>query len=321
MPVKEHDLDVAISFKSEDANLANDIRGRLGTSLDTFVYTAKQEELAGTDGLETLKMVFRHRVKLVVILFRAGWGKTPWTRVEMEAITDRFLKEGPGFLFVITLDSAPPPPWLPDKLIRFSLADFGLEQAVGAIKARALEVGSVLHHPSPAERARLAAEEAEFGKNRARLLRSEDGVQQAAAAATELFRLISERAAEAKNAAPTLGLEHGLADVAIGLRTPSVGLHVHYSNHIINVLDEARLFIREYVGSIILPGQRAYYVQEPKELTKEVFQPDISRATGWGWVADDGPVRTSDDIADHCIRKFFALVNLHSAGKLPNPWL
>jgi len=110
MPVEEHDLDVAISFKSEDANLATDIRGRLGKSLDTFVYTAKQEELAGTDGLETLRKVFRHRAKLVVILFRSGWGETPWTRVEMEAITDRFLKQGPGFLFVITLDSAPPPP-------------------------------------------------------------------------------------------------------------------------------------------------------------------------------------------------------------------
>jgi len=321
MPVEEHDLDVAISFKSEDANLATDIRGRLGKSLDTFLYTAKQEELAGTDGLETLRKVFRHRAKLVVILFRSGWGETPWTRVEMEAITDRFLKQGPGFLFVITLDSAPPPPWLPDKLIRFSLADFGVEQAVGGIKARALEIGSVLHHPSPAERARLAAEEAEFGKNRARILRSEEGMRQAAAAAKELIRLISEHAAEAENAAPTLGMEHGLTDVAIGLRTASVGLHVYYSNPIINVLDQARLLIRECAGSIILPGQRALYVQEPKELTKEVFQPDISRATGWGWVADDGPIRTSEDIANHCMRKFFALVDLDSAGKLPNPWL
>jgi hypothetical protein len=319
MPTEKHDLDVAISFKSEDASLANDIRGRLGKSLDTFVYTAKQEELAGTDGLETLRKVFRHRAKLVVILFRSGWGETPWTRVEMEAITDRFLKEGPGFLFVITLDSAAPPPWLPDKLLRFNLDDFGVEQAVGAIKARALEVGSVLHYPSSAERARLAAEEAEFGKERARLLRSEEGVQQATAAARDLFRLIAEGAKQAESAAPSLRMEYGLTEVEIGLRTPAVGLHVHYSNRITNVLDEARLYIREFAGTIILPGQSAYYLQEPKELTKEVFRPDISRAVGWGWIADDGAVRTSQDIADHCIRKFFALVDLHSAGKLPNP--
>jgi hypothetical protein len=96
---------------------------------------------------------------------------------------------------------------------------------------------------------------------------------------------------------------------------------VLYSNNIINVLDDARLIVREFARSIILPGQSGLYYEEPKELTKEVFRPDISRATGWGWIADDGPVRTCEDIADHCIRKFFALIDQHSAGKLPNPWL
>lgn len=28
MPIEEHDIDVAISFKSEDANLANDVNKR-----------------------------------------------------------------------------------------------------------------------------------------------------------------------------------------------------------------------------------------------------------------------------------------------------
>lgn len=319
-PTNQHDLDVAISFKSEDAGLASEIRTRIGKSLDTFVYTAKQEELAGTDGLETLRSVFRHRARLVVILLRSGWGETPWTRVEMEAITDRFLKEGPGFLFVVTLDSSPPPPWLPDKLIRFSLADFGVEQAVGAIKARAIESGSALHHVRPAEGARLAAEEKKFGEMRRRLLQTEEGVGQAAAEAKRLILLIAERAREAEQAAPTLQMEHGATNTAIGLRTPGVGLHVHYSNRIINVLDEAMLFIREFSGGIILPGRMEHYFQEPRELTKEVFRPDISRASGWGWVAEGEPLRTSEDIAEYCLRRLFDLVKQHSAGKLPNPY-
>lgn len=99
MPIEKHDVDVAISFKSEDANLATDIRSRLGKSLDTFVYTAKQEELAGTNGLETLRMMFRRRAKLVVILFRTGWGETPWTRVEMEAINGPVPSRGPWVSF------------------------------------------------------------------------------------------------------------------------------------------------------------------------------------------------------------------------------
>lgn len=320
MTAPQHDLDVAISFKSEDVSLAADIRAKIGKSLDTFVYTDKQEEIAGTDGLETLRAVFRYRARLVVILFRAGWGETPWTRVEMEAITDRFLKEGPGFLFVIMLDTSPPPPWLPDKLIRFSLADFGVEQAVGAIKARAMEAGSVLHPVAPADRARIAAEEKEFGDKRRLLLRNEQGVRQAGAEAKRLLQLIASRATEAKEAAPSLQMEHGLSEVAVGIRAPGVGLQVHYANHIINVLDEARLYIREFAGGLILPGQNAYYVQEPRELSEETLRPDISRATGWGWLGDDGVIRTSEDVADRCLRKFFDLVDLNSAGKLPTPW-
>lgn len=142
MAPDSYDLDIAITFVNEDLAFAGDLRDRLGAALNVFVYNAKQEELAGTDGLQSLREIFRHRARLVVILNRARWGKTDWSRVEEEAITDRFLKEGPSFLFVIMMDGSAAPLWLPDKLIRFNLKDFGIEQAVAAIKARAIERGS-----------------------------------------------------------------------------------------------------------------------------------------------------------------------------------
>ena len=113
-----------------------------------------------------------------MVLHRTGWGETPWTRVERLAIEDRFLKDGPAFLFFVMMDSTAPPPRLPETLIRYSIKDFGIEQAVGAIKARAIERGSQPHRPSIAERAARAQEAAAFEQHRKQLARTTEGVRQ-----------------------------------------------------------------------------------------------------------------------------------------------
>lgn len=314
------DLDVAISFLNTDLGLAMDLRERLGTSFDVFVYAAKQQELAGTDGLESFRAAFRHRARLVVILHRDGWGSTPWTRVEQEAITDRFLKEGAGFLFVIMLDESPPPPWLPDRLIRFSLKDFGVEQAVGAIKARALEQGSSMHRPSTAQLAEQAQEAIRFQKQRSALLKSTQGVESARAESQKLIQLLSAKAEELTRAAADLGIEHGSDAQVIVLRTRTVALHLFYQARYTNVLDESVLIVREFHGATILPGQRGFYIQEPKELNRKEFAPDLSQAYGWCWKDRGGEVLTSEQVADGCVSQFLALVQRQAAGELPDLW-
>lgn len=312
-----YDMDIAISFLNNDLGLAQELRELLGSDLDVFLYTEKQVELAGTDGLESFREVFRHRSRLVVILYREGWGHTPWTRVEQEAITDRFLKEGAEFLFVVMLDDSQPPPWLPDKLIRFNLKDFGVEQAVGAIKARALEQGSAIHRPSPATLAEQTQEAVEFQKRRSQLLRTEEGVRAAATEAIRVIKLIEEGTEELQEAARKLGIEHGVDRYAIVVRTGDVALEVAYHNHIVNVLDKARLLIREIAGSVLLPGQHGHYIRDPKELKVTEFFPDVSRAYGWCWRNLEGQVFTSEKIAELSTDKFLALVECHATGELP----
>ena len=236
------DLDVAISFLSKDGGLANSLRDGLGTSLDVFVYDKKQEELAGTDGLETLRDVFRNRAKLVVILFRERWGETEWTRVEKQAVEERFLKEGPQFLFVVMLDDSAPPKWLPAHLIRFNFQDFGLDQAIGAIKARALELGSVVHAPSVAFLAARAREVAEFGKRRSQLLGSDVGARQAADEAKNLMDLIEARADEIMAKEPSLKVEFGANPDWCVIRKELVAVGASYRNIIINSLEIAEFW-------------------------------------------------------------------------------
>src|SRR5271155_3703298 len=87
--MKEARYEVAISFLSQDEPLALKLHEQLSESLPVFVYSKKQEELAGTDGLESFRHAFLSQSRLVVVLYRHGWGKTKWTAVEELAIKDR----------------------------------------------------------------------------------------------------------------------------------------------------------------------------------------------------------------------------------------
>jgi hypothetical protein len=317
IPDSDRDFDVAISFLNEDVDTAVQLRDALAESLEVFIYTEKQEELAGTDGLESFRDVFRRRSRLVVILLRERWGKTPWTRVEMEAITDRFLQEGPDFLFVIVMEDCARPPWLPEKLIRFSLKDFGITQAVGAIKARALDRGSDFHKATTAFLAERAQKRAQFADNRTKLFHSEAGVRAAHEEAMRLIELIGEAAKEATDAASDLGIVFGADRDSAVMRVPSVSVGCAYRNHIINALVNARLFVTEFRGQVLLPGESGFYRVNPKELAASEFRPEITEELGWCWRGEDDEVRTSEEIARFFVERFFNLLDRQSDGSLP----
>ena len=110
--------------------------------------------------------------------------------MEQEATTDRrFLKDGPGFLFFILVDrKSTPPPWVPDKYLRFNLEDYGLEQAIGAIKLRVQDVGGSIQRDSIADRARRAAEHRAFMIETDRLKHGSQGVSEVRESTIQLLR-------------------------------------------------------------------------------------------------------------------------------------
>ncbi len=314
----QYDLDVAISFASADKALAVAIRDGLIGTLRVFEFTDRQEELAGTDGLESLRKVFRDRARIVVILMRAAWGTTPWTRVEKEAITDRFLSEGPDFLFVITTDDgAVRQPWIPDKLLRFNAQDFPITQAIGAIKLRASEAGASFKKETLEERAARAKAATEFEHHRARLLRNEEGVREAYKSARGLMAAIGARVNEVKLSLDTLGVRFGASDTLYGLATQAVATECEYHNPIMNTLDKAKLTICDIRGGVLLPGEIGYYFEKPKVLEESVFRPDIGRNEGWCWRDTNDKLLTTGEVADAFVRRILALVEADTVGKLP----
>jgi hypothetical protein len=92
--------DVAFSFLTEDEPTAVRLNDILKTRLNTFLYTERQKELAGTDGEITFKRVFEHDARTAVVLYRSGWGERRWTSVEQRGIRERAFNHNYGYRFV-----------------------------------------------------------------------------------------------------------------------------------------------------------------------------------------------------------------------------
>jgi hypothetical protein len=96
--------DVAISFLLSDEPIAKELYSRL-EGLNVFFFPRNQEELAGTDGLESMCSPFINS-RVTVVLFRDRWGNTPWTGVEAQAIKDHCLQTPFRALLFVQLEKA-----------------------------------------------------------------------------------------------------------------------------------------------------------------------------------------------------------------------
>ena len=168
--------DVAFSFLAQDLTVATRFADAL-VPLTSFVFARKQEELAGTDGQESFRASFRFDSRLNVILLRDGWGRTPWTRVEEASIQERCLKDGWDRLLVVNLDGSKPPAWLPAVNLYLDLETFPFDQAIGAIKRQAQQLGGDVKPQSPTDVARTKLHAADFDRGTKELFRTPHGIQ------------------------------------------------------------------------------------------------------------------------------------------------
>jgi hypothetical protein len=69
MSIDNRKYDVAISFLSKDSHTAAALNDKLSEGLNVFFFPRKQEDLAGTDGLESMREPFydTSRVKRRVV--------------------------------------------------------------------------------------------------------------------------------------------------------------------------------------------------------------------------------------------------------------
>jgi hypothetical protein len=261
MPNPGPEYDVAISFLARDEAAASALYRQLSQTLKVFFFPRNQEELAGTDGMVSMREPFLKNSRVIVVLYRESWGKTPWTRIEQTAIQEACLAEGWAILFFVALDRTDTlPSWLPTFWVRFNWEDFGLDEAVGAIRARALEKDAELSRLTPAKRVKMFAEDQLYRADKADMA-SSAGMKAIKAEILQLFELIERQCNEPGIREALAEFKTEKAERSIFLTTAAVGLIVIWQQQYENLLENAWLSVQEYDSHLILKEECSRFVQ------------------------------------------------------------
>jgi hypothetical protein len=315
--------DVAISFPYQDLALAQALYAELSKGLEVFFFPRNQEELAGSDGLESMRAPFRSQSRLNLVLYRPKWGNTPWTGVEEVAVKESCLATSFKSIFFFVIEpTSEIPAWLPETHVRFNFADFALEQAVGAVKARVQERGGHFKPMTPSRKVALLQVEEEYQRDR-RQISSDEGMRKIYENVELLFAEIVTQL-EDVNANGHLNIEHqiklrfGDMDQSCLLGMNRLAMAVVWFQRYSSMLDDhAALIVREFNENAIIPPGHVR-LQEPEMLKEEKYDPDISRVREYVWrlKKGKGELVTSRDLATKLVLQFLDLLERDRAGKI-----
>jgi hypothetical protein len=287
--------DVAFSFLDQDEPLARDLSGLLNP-LTTFVYSEQQLAVAATDGIETFSNVFRRDARIVVILYRGGWGKTKWTRIEEEAIKSRFLEDGSEFVILVKLDASETPTWFPAARIWVDLTRFGAAGAASVIKVRVSEAGGAVRAETPQENAARLERERAAEAERFAFLRSERGVAAAYEAVERLLTRLEALSSETDVAFDREDLRYAL------LYRDGFSLAVGWSLSYRNTLDDSALYLTEWQGRPDI-GSKRFHSPNRREIAHHQLRFDLAadQTPVWREERQQGRTFTTEGLADYCL--------------------
>ena len=302
--------DIAISFLSDDEDLALKIYTDLSSAFKVFIYSKKQEELTGTDGVTKLREIFKERSNLIVILHRDGWGHTQWTSVEEKAIEEFGLKNRWKGILLVKLDASSPPSWFPTTDIYLDFETYGYDGLIGAIKLRAQEMGSTPKLVTAVDIAKIAENKLIFEKKRTAFIHSEDGVTTAFEEVAKLFNQLDVICKDIKSKTK---LEFAFGKkrdqyILQCYRTTDLGVFGHKLNIIwavkyANSLKDSGLII-QIINSVNRSGE------EVPKLEEISYDFELSQTYGYCWRKNkDGKeistLKLADTIVQDFIKSFF----------------
>lgn len=298
----EYQYDVAFSFLAQDEPLATELNNLLQGRLNTFLYSKKQEKIAGADGEKKFNEVFGQQARVVIVLYRAGWGDSPWTRIEETAIRNRAFDHGYDFVKFIPLDEPPTvPKWLPRTQLWIGLKQWGAAAAAGVIEARVQELGGEPHEESVADKAARVQHAIQFAEKRKQFLRADKGVSAANSEFSTIALEVQRQIEELKTAAPLfqLSVKTRPRNFVILGRGPAILVYWNY--HYANSLDNAYLEVSLWQGHPPWPG--VMHWDHPRELAQKKFLFDILPSEECRWVAttNDKTSYTSQDLASYLL--------------------
>jgi len=301
---KDYKYDVAFSFLTQDEGLALQINDLIKNRVKTFIYPEKQKELAGKNGEEAFSRVFESEARFVFVLYRDGWGDTPWTRIEQTAIRNRAFDTGYDFVLFAKIDtSSTVPKWLPKTQIWIGIERWGVEGAASVIEARVQEMGGAPIEETVDDRALRQAKEIKDEIGKRALLNSEQGVRMANEAAHNLFSEIERITARLTDDPSAINLNFEAKTEHCRVFGSGFSISLYWHSQFSNSLSDARLYLTLYTGIVSIRGGGAFPFTEPKELKKIVFQFDLARNRSPFWREETVPKRSfsTNDLAGFII--------------------
>ncbi len=267
-----YEYEVAFSFLKEDEELAFRINDLIQDRFKTFIYSRQQEKIAGTDGEETFNQVFGAEARIVVVLYRENWGKTPWTRIEETAIRNRAYEKGYDFVVFIPLDTPPSAPkWLPKPQIWVGLDRWGVEGAASVIEARVQQAGGNPHEETILERAQRIEREIVVEEARKNFLHSDQGVRAANIEVTVLFDELERLSDELSASSKELAFKKERNVAGFVLSTQGFSLLVSWSLRYANTLRDSCLSIQLWKDFFLpLSGRVVRIPSREAKLLKEM---------------------------------------------------
>jgi hypothetical protein len=244
----DYEYDVAFSFNALDETIANQLNDLLAGRLKTFIYSERQREIAGTDGQETFSEIYGKTARLVVVLYRPEWGLTPWTRVEMDAIKNRYLESGWDFTtFIPTVANPQMPLWLPKTRLYVGLERWGVAGAASVIEARATERGGQPYQETIGDRAARFSRATKLKQLQHDFQNGELGVRAASVAYEEFSAALEIATSKLKAVGVTLTTKRS-HQLRIISGIPPINLIADFRPAYANVLDGAHLTLAYYRG-------------------------------------------------------------------------
>jgi hypothetical protein len=316
----EKKYDVAISFLIEDMTTAEALYTELSKGLQVFFYPHKQEEIAAKDGTEFFRKTFLTDSRLNVVVYRERWGTTQWTTVESNAIRDSCVQNQFRNIFVLDVENARTfPDWLPHNHMRFNLAEYPLEQVVGAIKQRVAEQGGQYEPMTPVKQAQIMKAEQEYQCERSDI----QSIQNLPRIKEELERLFAEVAKQCeainkKDGELNLECEVNVKQTC-ALRCEQAGMVVRWEQRSRNTLNDSVLTVEEYRGHLTFNRDSEKHVQyiPPVLLKSTQYELDWFRSREYGWKMSGKSTEfvPSVTLAQTCVMQFLYLVERQRNGK------
>jgi hypothetical protein len=317
MTEDDFQYDVAFSFLEEDESLATQINGLIQDRLRTFIYSQKQKEIAGKDGELMFGRIFGSQARIVLVLYRKGWGETPWTRIEKHAIQNRAYDKGYDFVLLAPLDKPPTPPeWLPKNRIWIDLERWGIEGAASIIEAKIKEVGGEVKEETAEGRAIRLIREIDAEKERRRIKDSTEGVQTANLEVNQLFKEFQEIVNHLSKEKTFVVLEIKIIRRKCVMRGGGFSIFLSWETVYGNTLDSSALFVYLFKGDFILPEERSVVWERAKKLEEFEFNFDFTKSGSpiWKQVGNHHSYSTKE-LAKFVITIFVGKIHEHEISQ------